>query len=322
MNSSKILFYRTIILGILITIRSNNWIIIWCGLEISLVSFIPLIVSKLSIASESTIKYFIVQRIRSSILMLRILVIIIKGDYSYNYVLTAAVIIKTGVAPFHNWVLTVIEGLDLFIVIIILTINKIAPLTLLRYIARRMIIIMCLTILLGRVMGLNQNSVKKLIGYSSIFNIGLILAVVKFNFIWMMYLLVYSIMLLIIYTLLKRRKINFINQIVFRGIISKKISLWINILSIGGIPPLIGFSIKYMVIIYIIKIKLTVTVIIIVMASILVIFFYLRMIFLSIIRNSLVSKIKLFNLNEISSWTTIINIFSLPIVLITKTYLV
>lgn len=321
LNSRKILFYKTIFLGIIITISSNNWVIIWCGLEISLISIIPLIISKLVLSSESTIKYFIVQRISSSILMLGVLIIIIRGDYNYDYLLVSSLLIKIGVAPFHNWLLTVIEGLNFSIVVIILTINKIAPLFMLSYIRGSIVLVICITILLGSILGLNQNSIKKLIGYSSIFNIGFILSVIKFNLIWIYYLIVYSILMVILILLIKMKSIHLVNQLIFSRSIVISISIWINLLSMAGIPPLIGFSVKYMVIICIIKIKLNFIIFIILITSLLVMFFYLRLRFISSINNFIMLKIKLFNLKEISVWILLINVTTLPFMLIVKTCL-
>nr|UFK32205.1 NADH dehydrogenase subunit 2 [Agnesiella roxana] len=322
MNSSKMLFYTTMLMGIMMSISANNWIMVWCGLEISLISFIPLMVTKLLISSESTMKYFIVQSISSSMLMLSMLIMVMKGDYNYNYMLTTSLLIKMGVAPFHNWVLTIIEGLDLMMVMILLTINKIAPITLMSYILTTMMIIICLTILTGSIMGLNQNSIKKLIGYSSIFNMGMLISIMKFNLMWSLYLMVYSILLIMLYSIMKVSKINFINQMVFSENLSTKLSLWLTMLSMGGMPPLLGFSIKYMVMMTMIVMKYISLIILMVMASLMTMFFYMRMMFLSIMNNSTINKIKLFNLNEMSTWTIMINMFSLPMVMVIKTYVV
>nr|WRY72383.1 NADH dehydrogenase subunit 2 [Agnesiella irma] len=322
MNSSKMLFYTTMSMGIMMSISANNWIMVWCGLEISLISFIPLMVTKLLISSESTMKYFIVQSISSSMLMLSMLIMVMKGDYNYNYMLTTSLLIKMGVAPFHNWVLSIIEGLDLIMVMILLTINKIAPITLMSYILTTMMIIICLTILTGSIMGLNQNSIKKLIGYSSIFNMGMLISIMKFNLMWSLYLMVYSVLLIMLYSIMKVTKINFINQMVFSENLSTKLSLWLTMLSMGGMPPLLGFSIKYMVMMTMIMMKYISLIILMVMASLMTMFFYMRMMFLSIMNNSTINKIKLFNLNEMSTWTIMINMFSLPMVMVIKTYVV
>nr|WRY72474.1 NADH dehydrogenase subunit 2 [Aguriahana wutyshana] len=320
MNSSKMLFLTTMVMGITMSISSSNWIMIWCGLEISLISFIPLMINKLTISSESMMKYFIVQSISSSMLMLGMLIMIMSGDYNYDYMLLTALLIKSGVSPFHNWVLTVLEGLSLSMLMIMLTINKIAPLTLMSYLTNKTMMIIIITVLVGAILGLNQNSIKKMIGYSSIFNMGFILSVLKFNLMWIFYLTIYSIMLLMMMVILNVNNVNYINQMVFSETISNKMSLWINLLSMGGMPPLVGFSIKYMSMWYLISMKLVLTISIMVMLSLLIMFLYLRMTFLALMNNSITNKIKMFNSNEISMYIMCVNTLTLPIMFLVKPF--
>nr|YP_010035020.1 NADH dehydrogenase subunit 2 [Parazyginella tiani]QOX09864.1 NADH dehydrogenase subunit 2 [Parazyginella tiani] len=320
-NSSKLLFSLTMMIGIIMSISSNNWITIWCGLEISLISIIPMMISSLVLSSESTMKYFIVQSISSSMLMMSMLIMIMKGDYNYNYMLTTSLLIKTGVAPFHNWVLTVIEGLNLWMVLIILTINKVAPITLLSYTTNTIMMIIMLTMILGSISGLNQNSFSKLIGYSSIFNMGLIMSIIKINLMWIYYLTIYSFMMLMLIFNLIKWKINFLNQSMMSEFLLNKMSLWLNILSMGGMPPLLGFSIKYMVITHLISIKMISLVSMMVMMSLITMFFYLRMSFMSMMNYSIMNKMKLFKLSLTSIMVLMINLLTLPIVMLSKWYM-
>uniref|UniRef100_UPI0030020EEA NADH dehydrogenase subunit 2 n=1 Tax=Kuohzygia albolinea TaxID=3019669 RepID=UPI0030020EEA len=317
-NSSKILFYSTMMMGIMMTISSSNWIMMWCGLEISLISIIPLMISKMMMSSESTMKYFIVQSISSAMLMMAMLIMIMKGDYNYNFMLSTSLLIKTGVAPFHNWVLTVIEGLDLWLMLIVLSINKISPLTLISYTTTSLIMIIWITLMTGSMMGLNQNSMKKIIGYSSIFNMGLIIMVIKSNLMWMYYLLIYSAMLTLITKQLNDMKTLFINQSVFLQSKKNKFMIWINLLSMGGMPPLLGFSIKYMTINQMINYEMISLIVFMVMSSLLVMFFYLRITFLSIMTNSLIIKTMIFKLNMTPLWMSTLTTISLPLVLLMK----
>nr|UGN61563.1 NADH dehydrogenase subunit 2 [Paracyba sp.] len=318
MNSSKLLFMTTMVLGIIMSISSNNWITIWCGLEISLVSMIPLMINKSVNSSESMMKYFIVQSISSSMLMLGLMTMIMKGDYNYGYILTTALIMKMGVVPFHNWVLTVIEGIEFIMILIMLTINKIAPITLMSYFNNSFTVIVMLTVMTGAIMGVNQSSMKKIIGYSSIFNMGFIIMVMKNSLMWISYLTVYTVLISYLMFYMFMQKISFINQMAFSEMTMNKISLWMNMLSMGGMPPLIGFSIKYMVMIQMIKTQMISLVVIMIMASLLVMFFYLRMTFVSLMANSLIQKTKLMKMNELSSWMMIINMMAMPMLMLTK----
>nr|YP_009775984.1 NADH dehydrogenase subunit 2 [Paraahimia luodianensis]QJA16294.1 NADH dehydrogenase subunit 2 [Paraahimia luodianensis] len=321
MNSSKMLFMMTMWLGIIISISSNNWIMIWCGLEITLVSIVPQMINKSNNSSESMMKYFIVQSISSSILMLSLMTMIMSGDYNYSYLMTTALLIKMGVAPFHNWVLTVIEELEHYMIMIILTVNKIAPVTIMSYFNNKLNLIIMLTILTGSIMALNQSSMKKIIGYSSIFNMGFMITALKNSMMWIMYLFVYSILISYLLMYMYLNKIKFINQMIMSEMLVTKMTMWMNMLSMGGMPPLIGFSIKYMIMMYMIKSKMIVTISIMIMASLMVMFFYLRMMFSSFMINSLINKNNLLKINKISSWMLIINLISLPILMISTNFM-
>nr|UFK32244.1 NADH dehydrogenase subunit 2 [Eurhadina acapitata] len=318
-NSSKAMFYSTMMMGIMLSISSNNWIMIWCGLEISLVSIIPLMINNMAISSESTMKYFIVQSISSAMLMLSMMTMIMSGDYNYGYILMTALLMKTGVAPFHNWLLTVVEGVSLNMMLIMLTINKIAPITLLSYNCQSLTMITMITVTASAIMGLNQNSIKKLIGYSSIFNMGFLIAVLKNNWMWMYYLLIYSMLTFMLVVMMSLKKIKFVNQMIFMQLLNDKLVLWLIMLSMGGMPPLMGFSIKYMVMLDMILNKTILLMVIMLMTSLIVMFFYLRMTFVSIMNNSTMVKNKLFVLNEISSSMIILNTSMLPMMMYVKT---
>ena len=59
-NSTKILLLTTLVGGILVSVSSNSWLGAWIGLEINLISFIPLISSvKNMYNTEASLKYFI-----------------------------------------------------------------------------------------------------------------------------------------------------------------------------------------------------------------------------------------------------------------------
>nr|UFK32218.1 NADH dehydrogenase subunit 2 [Aguriahana sp. 1 BY-2021a] len=320
MNSSKMLFWMTMMSGILLSISSTNWIMIWCGLEISLISFIPLMINKSMISSESMMKYFIVQSTSSSMLMLGMLIMIMSGDYNYDFMLLTALLIKSGISPFHNWVLTIVEGLSLMMATVMLTINKIAPLVLMSYLTNKIMLIIILTVMTGALFGLNQNSIKKMIGYSSIFNMGFILSVLKFNLMWIFYLVVYSTMLSMMIFILNKNNINYINQMVFSETMMNKMTLWVTLLSMGGMPPLMGFSIKYMSMWYLVSMKLILTVSVMIMLSLLIMFIYLRMTFVALMNNSIMNKIKLFNSNEMSLFMIYANTTTLPFMFLMKPY--
>nr|WRY72500.1 NADH dehydrogenase subunit 2 [Zyginella mandali] len=318
-NFNKIMFLIIIMLGVFTAVSSNNWIMIWCSLEIMLVSFMPIMISSKMITSQSTTQYFIIQSVSSTLLMVGVMLMVVKGDYNYSYLINTSLLIKMGVAPFHSWVLTVIEGLNYFAMFLLLTVMKIAPLMLLSYSMKSISLIIIITMMVGSVMGLNQNSLKKLIGYSSIYNMGLLISLLKFNIMWMLYLTVYSITLSMLMLNINKEKIKFINQMIIKEFsINKKLSLWLNMLSMGGMPPLLGFTIKFMVIQILMTNNFMIMLVMMILSSLLVMFFYLRMTFLSIMNFSSQNKTEVHYIKNSSMIMLIINMMFIPMTLTIK----
>lgn len=255
------------------------------GLEISLLSFIPFIINRNKTRSESIIKYFIIQRVASTMFLFRVIYILIGVNIINEIILTISILIKLGAAPFHNWVLIIIERINYFTIFTLLTVLKVPPLTILYNINRKILTIaILLRIIIRSIACLNQTSIRKTIGYSSIYNIRLILiSINKFN-ILITFITIYSSYIFLLTMIIKIIKINFINQLVFNEFNPwLKINLWLNILSIRGFPLTIGFMAKLLIIQTLIRDKRIITMIIIILTSMLVMIFYTRLAFTSII---------------------------------------
>lgn len=308
------LMANTIIIGVIITICSNNWISIWMGLEISLLSFIPFIQTSNKIRSESIIKYFIIQRVASTILLFRVVIILIGVNIINEIIICIAILIKLGAAPFHNWVIIIIEIINYYRIIVILTILKLPPITIIYQINSNILrISIILRIIIRSIICLNQTSIRKVLAYSSVYNIAIILLTINEYNITVIYLTLYSIIVILFVKLIKNLKINFINQLVLNEFnITIKINLWINILSIGGFPLTIGFIRKLLVIQLLITNKEITILVILLTTSILVIIFYLRIAFTSIINIS--SSFKWLNNRTKFNYSLIIlNIIIVPL---------
>nr|QUI77245.1 NADH dehydrogenase subunit 2 [Empoascanara gracilis] len=321
LNSSNLFFLSFMIVGIMLCLCSNNWIFIWCGLELSLITFLPLMQNKLIISSESILKYFIIQSVSSTILILGLLMMVVM-KFNYEFMISIALMMKMGIGPFHLWLLSVMSGLHSVPMILLLTVLKISPLVILSLVntISNSIFIM-ITMLAGSISGLNQNSTKKIIAYSSIFNMGLILMVIKNNSIWLCYLFIYSIMMLILISLMLNLNLIYINQIIFNeDLMWNKMNLWLILLSMGGMPPLIGFTIKLMVIEFTISNFLIFNTMLIVLLSLLIMYFYLRMTYLSLMFFTVSPKWMLLNLKKLSSSIMLINILSLPMILVMELF--
>lgn len=312
-NSSKLLFFITIIIGTIIVIRSNNWLRIWIGLEINIISFIPLISKrKNNLSSERIILYFLVQRMGSVLFLIIIITnstIIISPviiNDVINIIITSRLLLKVGAAPFHFWLPEIIEKINWVRCIIIITWQKLAPLTILSIILDTnnfIIIIAIARTTVGAVGGLNQTSIRKIIAYSSIRHLGWILSCIKFeNEIWINYLIIYAVIVIITTIVFNYYSIFYLNQITLNSnSIIEKIIYSRLILRIGGLPPFLGFLPKWIVIQAIIRKRLYLVLTIIVLTTLITLFYYLRIIRTIIIINSTIRKwrLKIKNQNKL-----------------------
>nr|YP_010349785.1 NADH dehydrogenase subunit 2 [Cassianeura bimaculata]UOH96527.1 NADH dehydrogenase subunit 2 [Cassianeura bimaculata] len=316
MNSSKLFFLSFMMIGIMFCLCSNNWLFIWCGLELSLITFLPLIQSKMIMSSESSVKYFLVQSISSSILILG-LMMMLMSKLNYNFFIALSAMIKMGVAPFHSWLPSLIDGLYILPLILMFTFLKIPPLIVVTFTDLSLSLFISLTMMVGSLFGLNQSSSRKIITYSSIFNIGLILMCIGNNFIWMFYLLIYSSLVVTFMMLIQHMNMNYLNQIIYsEQYIFNKLILLFNLLSMGGMPPLIGFSIKLIVIEFCIQIGIIFNLFMMILFSLMVMFFYIRVCYFSMMFYCINFKWNLTSINYFNLFLLLINFLSLPLVLI------
>lgn len=277
------------IISTIIVIRSRNWLNIWIGLEINLISFIPLIYkSKNNYLSQGIIIYFLIQRIASTIFIIIILInrylfINIINQSVIRLAIIISIIMKIGIPPFHIWFPELISKLRWRICIILITWQKIAPIYILsQRIENNKIIISLIIIsnITGAILGLNHTSTRKIIAYSSINHIGwLVACTIIYKKLWIIYIFIYIIIIVIICVNIQKYNIIYINQFNIKSSkIIEKISFIIIILRIGGLPPFLGFLPKWITIEYIIISNEIFILTMIVLSSLITLSYYLKII--------------------------------------------
>nr|AZQ05984.1 NADH dehydrogenase subunit 2 [Catomerus polymerus] len=275
-----------LISGTLISVSSSSLFGMWMGLEINLMSFIPMIINleynKKS--SEAAIKYFLIQAIASSLVIFSSLMFFLYSGnlipYSPNFIITLALCTKLGMAPFHFWFPEVLEGLNWVNSLLLLTWQKISPLVILSlfFYSKILLIIALVSAVMGAISGLNQTSMRKILAFSSISHLGWISSLMLFNSsLWMDYFLIYSFTSFIICFSFWLLNFNYFSQLVLSLNLSKKLVIMVNLLSLGGLPPLLGFFPKWVAI-------MTLssnfpTLIILIFSSLITLYFYTRLCF-------------------------------------------
>nr|YP_009775571.1 NADH dehydrogenase subunit 2 [Delias pasithoe]QJA15797.1 NADH dehydrogenase subunit 2 [Delias pasithoe] len=319
MNSNKMFFMFTLFFSTLISISSNSWLSCWIGLEINLLSFIPLISSPKNLMStEASLKYFLTQSIASinflfSILLKMMLFKNFETNNIISIMINSSLLMKMGSTPFFFWFPNIMEGLNWMNCFIVMTWQKISPMILLSYYMNNffIMIIMSFNVIIGSVGSFNQTSIRKLMAFSSINNLGWLMASLMISEnIWMMYFFLYTFMNSILCFFFHMLNIFYINQIFNLNLISLiKIFMFINFFSLGGLPPFLGFFPKWIIINFLIQNNMFIMNLTFIMTSLIMLFSYIRIIYLSLMLNFF--KLKWFKIKIKNNFFLIINFFSL-----------
>lgn len=287
----SLLFYTTLILGIFISLSSNNWFAIWIGLELNIYSFIPLLLqSNINQEKEAAIKYFLIQALASGIILLASLS---NFSFFYTFFLFSSLIIKLALAPCHFWFPSVINSLSWKICWLLTTLQKVAPL----YILTQTInfsnflipsFVAAFSALVGGIGGLNQTQIRAILAYSSIGHLGWILASSLISLpILTIYFLSYLIIISSIIFLLNSYSIYNASPTIFYSseLIHKTPFLPLLLLSLGGLPPLFGFFPKLLLLFYLVQNSLIFLPFILILSSTINLYYYLKIVFLTFIQS-------------------------------------
>nr|QZK21883.1 NADH dehydrogenase subunit 2 [Amitermes sp. QLD_074] len=289
-NSTKVLLLITLVSGMLVSVSSNSWLGAWMGLEINLMSFIPLMSNvKNMYNTEASLKYFIVQVLASATLLFMVVMKTLTEDLftfeSSTYspmIICTPLLLKSGAAPFHWWFPGVMEGLSWENCALLMTVQKAAPLMLMSYLidinAFTLSIILMSTIV-GAIGGMNQTSMRKILTYSSINHTGwMLIALTTSENLWMVYFMIYSTLALTVVSAIKLSGVSFINQTMMTNKETNlmKFMMFTSLLSLGGLPPFLGFLPKWIVIQAMIANNMTPLATIVVVTSLITLYYYLK----------------------------------------------
>ena len=335
-------FVLIIIFGTLFSISSIHWLGIWAGLELNLIGFLPLLVyQKTTSESESAVKYFIVQAIGSRLLIFGRLnlytisftweIINFNQSTFYHVIILISLLIKIGIFPFYYWLPRVIAGLHWLGCLLLTTWQKIAPLFLIITLLERNIIIWINYILcffaarariVGGIGGINQTQIRALIAYSSIGHLGWItFARTQGRWSIKIYLTIYIIITASIFIFLWNSNFSLVKN--SRILISNPKNLIATIilfLSLAGLPPILGFISKWVVITNATNLTIWIPLFILILGSVLRLSYYLNLsysLFLSLPKTLITKSIKI---NKIIIFLLILNLWG-SLILLTGNFL-
>nr|AAP85437.1 NADH dehydrogenase subunit 2 [Anolis eugenegrahami] len=299
--------------GTIITTTSFHWLMAWVGLEINTLAIIP-IVSMMHHprSTEAATKYFLTQAAASAMILFSSMInawqtgtwdITQMTSTQANIMLTMALAMKLGLAPMHFWLPEVLQGSTLNTALIVATWQKLAPMSLIFITINNLSTTTLLTLglmsaMLGGWGGINQTQTRKMMAYSSIAHLGWMATISSImTNILIMNFLIYLIMTTSMFFLLIFSNSKTIQDTTTTWTLSPTmtIMMMLTLLSLGGLPPLTGFSPKWLILEELTTQNLIMLTMIMAMSALLSLFFYLRLTYtttLTLSPNTTQSKFK------------------------------
>nr|AAG00709.1 NADH dehydrogenase subunit 2 [Ceratophora aspera] len=299
----KILILTSIILGTALVVSSNNWLLAWLGLELNTLAILPTI-SKMKHprATEATTKYFLIQAIASSLLLLASTInawqtgmwnITQMSNLFPSTIMFIALTMKMGTVPTHFWLPEVMQGTTLKTALLISTWQKIAPICLMfamsNHLPTNMALIMgLLSTSFGGWAGMNQTQLRKIMAYSSIANMGWTLLTMtsepKISLINIFTYMIITIPAFFLMTITSTKTLRDMST-TWTSSPTTSTTLASLLLSLAGLPPLTGFLPKLLILEELVTQNLTPMAMMTAISSLLSLVFYLRIMYLTTVLN-------------------------------------
>ena len=286
LTPSLLLIILRITSRIFLVISSPSLFISWVGLELNTLAFLPILLSKKNkLTSESSIKYFLTQTLASVIVIVGGLILLVLQTELRITVILFGLAIKLGAAPFHSWLVTVAESLAWAPLFVLLTVQKLNPLFIIwsfsQINSNFFHLIVFSSLVVGSLMGLAQTRTRALITFSSISHVGWFLTGIAFSLeTGLLYFLIYRVVLLAPVLLLESTNVSHINQLPLIPVkLQNQCILFFSLLSLGGLPPFLGFLPKWVILQLSITFSFYLLALVIISTSLFTLYFYLRLIF-------------------------------------------
>lgn len=292
---SFLIFIPIILISSLIIFYATSWFSQWIIIEINLISFLRLLIFDKKIDSSISISYYLIQSFNSYIfIMISINLNFINFyiDSIFSFIINLRLLTKIGLPPFYLWYIKIIKNLNWINLFYLITIQKIIPLIIISnlinfkeiILAKFNILNLLLISFFRALLGLQNLNLKILIAYSSIIQISWIIILIYLReVIYLRYLLIYSLISLTLVIIFLKFNISYLNDL---NLLKCQYN-WIYLIlifttiSIARIPPFFGFIIKWISIQLINNFYNFILILLIILNSLIRIYFYLRLRFIS-----------------------------------------
>lgn len=258
---TNLIMTSILLLSSIFCFLGNSWVIIWTILELNTLSFCCIMKNNtkrdIQKRNEIVIKYLLIQVIASGMLLISTSwIMILKSNALTIYFLrSVAIIIKAASSPFHQWFINVSKSIKWSTNIVLFTWQKLAPLYLIIFQIKNIILIFILrSCLRGAISLINKKGLKEIIAYSSVFNLGwIITGLIISTKLFLLFSVIYWFSVYRVVIIIRKGNLKTLEEI------KKKINNWSSIIlvaNLAGIPPLIRFIAKWIVFSVRLRIKL------------------------------------------------------------------
>lgn len=248
-------FFIWAILGVspFLILISRSFLLFWVFLEMVSIMFIYTIQpDEEMVRKELSLIYFLSQSVASALFLLasfglRFLtkVSILDSPGIFSSLICICLCFKVATAPFHQWIVKIGKSLVWKVLLILLSWQKLTPICILIKIplGGLLSLLAFLSLSIGVISQMKIASTKIIFIFSSISHLGwLLFPTLFYRVLPVAYILLYSTILI---SILKKMEISMIrglqSQVSFQSV--KEFTLIL--LSLAGIPPLLGFVLKW-----------------------------------------------------------------------------
>src|SRR5438105_5004729 len=322
----------TALLGMMVMISANSFVTLYLGLELMSLSLYALIALQRDSARaiEAAMKYFVLGALASGLLLYGMSMLygatgtleisavadaIVAGRASgvilvFGLVfVVSAIAFKLGAVPYHMWIPDVYDGAPTAVTLLVGSAPKLAAfafamrllvgsLSALAFDWQGMLVVLCvLSMLLGNFVAIAQTSIKRMLAYSTIANMGFMLlgflsvtgdgsrTTLDGYSAAMFYTVTYVLTTLVsfgIVLLLSREGFEADRLDDLKGLNQREpwyaFMMLLAMFSLAGVPPTVGFYAKFSVIAAAVDVGLVWLAVVAVLASIVGAFYYLRVV--------------------------------------------
>nr|YP_009107069.1 NADH dehydrogenase subunit 2 [Oxytate striatipes]AIT96917.1 NADH dehydrogenase subunit 2 [Oxytate striatipes] len=238
---SLFLYFLMYLISFHLVMNSDDWFLIWLGLEVNMIMFIIFIYNQYDMNSfELCLKYFFIQSLGSGMFM----GMFYLGMENLKSAVCLIMSYKIGAGPFFFWFPSLSMMVFWVFYFVLLTFQKFIPLILMNvFMDYLMVLIGLMSLFIGVFGSFNQNNLKRLLAYFFIFHLGwIIMCNMTGDFAWMMYMFMYMLMLGPLVFFLKYNNVVFLGELIK---LKYMFFFMFLMLSMGGMPPMLGFFVKW-----------------------------------------------------------------------------